>query len=63
MIWFMQIKYISIIPACVYVCKGNALYAIMQKFLSLNSPRPLPVLNPTHCWFDIHKVTETGTKW
>ena len=27
MIWFMQIKYISIIPACVYVCKWNSLDA------------------------------------
>ena len=36
---------------------------LMQKFLCLNSPRPLPVPNPTHCWFDIHKVTETGTKF
>ena len=46
MIWFMQIKYISIIPACVYVCKGNALYAIMQKFLSLNSPKAITCAQP-----------------
>ena len=47
MICFMQIKYIAIIPACVYVCKWNALYAkyfILQQPQTITRAKPDPLL-------------------
>ena len=47
MIWFMQIWYIFIIFACVYVCKWNALYAkvfIPQQPQAITCAKPDPLL-------------------
>ena len=47
MIWFMQIKYISIIPACVYVFKWNALNTkvfIPQQPQAITCGKPDPLL-------------------
>ena len=66
MIWFMQIKYISIIPASMCMC-ANEMHFIQMFYPSIAPGyypcQTRPIIDLIFIKFDIHKVTETGTKW